>query len=140
MKVATYSFASYCRVRTSGPMDDALGHLGEIADYIWRRWETTTRADYIDEEESVRKPLEEREAGEKLFKDAKAGLFDAVVMRTYSRLTADVEEFFRVYAMFDEISVPIFFIHDPAGLNTLAHLTQAKKNHAYATEGLQKAL
>jgi DNA invertase Pin-like site-specific DNA recombinase len=116
-------------------VDESLGHLHEIADYVWHRWEVSTREDYIDEEESVKKPLENREAGAQLFKDAKAGKFDAVVMRTYPRLTTDVEEFFRVYAMFEEIGVPIIFVHDPVGLNTLAHHTQAKRS---CEEGLRE--
>jgi len=139
MKVATYSIASYCRVATGGPIDPALEHLNEIADYVWHRWEVHTREDYIDDEESGKKPFEQREAGAKLLKDAKAGKFDAVVIRTYQRLTDNVEEFFRVYAMFDQINVPIIFVHDPAGLNTLAHLTQCKKAHEDSCRALEKA-
>src|SRR5262252_2429525 len=102
MKVSIYHIGSYCRVETSGAIDKSMEHLNEISDYIWKRWERHPTTAYTDTEESGALPLEQRPSGAQLIRDAEAGLIDALVVRKYSRLSPDVDEFFKIFELFDK--------------------------------------
>lgn len=139
MKVGIYHIASYCRVETSGAIDRSMGHLNEISDYIWKRWERHPTTAYTDTEESGALPLAQRPSGAQLIKDAQNGLIDALVVRKYSRLSPNVDEFFKIFELFDKkLCVPIFFIHDPADLNVLSHIDLARKSHDDAIRELAR--
>jgi hypothetical protein len=137
MKIATYSIGTYCRI--SKKVEESLDHLDEITNYVYQRWDMPAKQNYLDRDEEATKPIEERTAGARMLKDAQDGVIDLIVMRTYERLSEETKDFFRAYAMFDRLCCPIFFIHDPADLNILGHITRHKKFHEEGLRGREMA-